>query len=78
MTTAVTHLWRLLRWGRTLAKHGALIGIERDGNVPPTVRRFAKLARFGARVPAIPTYGEAFVAIGPAAIKLGQALATRP
>jgi ubiquinone biosynthesis protein len=78
LTTAVTHLWRLLRWGRTLARHGALLGIERDGNVPPAVRRFAKLARFGARVPAIPTYGEAFVAIGPAAIKLGQALATRP
>ena len=78
MTTAVTHLWRLLRWGRTLARHGALLGIERDGNVPSTVRRFARLARFGASVPDVPTYGEAFVAIGPAAIKLGQALATRP
>ncbi len=78
MTTAVTHLWRLARWGRTLARHGALLGIERDGNAPPVVRRFARLMRFGATVPKIPTYGEAFVAIGPAAIKLGQALATRP
>jgi ubiquinone biosynthesis protein len=78
LTAALTHLWRLARWGRTLARHGALLGIERDGNVPPVVRRFARLARFGARVPKVPAYGEAFVAIGPAAIKLGQALATRP
>ena len=37
-----------------------------------------RLARFGARVPKIPAYADAFEAIGPAAIKLGQALATRP
>ena len=37
-----------------------------------------RLARFGARVPKVPAYAEAFRAIGPAAIKLGQALATRP
>ena len=28
LTTCVTHLWRLLKWGRTLARHGALRGIE--------------------------------------------------
>jgi ubiquinone biosynthesis protein len=78
LTTAVVHLWRLARWGRTLARHGALLGIEREPNAPPIVRRLARLARFGARVPKLPRYGEAFVAIGPAAIKLGQALATRP
>ena len=78
MTTAVVHLWRLARWGRTLARHGALLGIERDGGVPAPVRRWARLARFGARLPDRPRYAEAFVAIGPAAIKLGQALATRP
>jgi len=61
-----------------LARHGALRGIERDPNTPPPVRRLAKLARFGARVPRVPAYAEAFQAIGPAAIKLGQALATRP
>ena len=33
---------------------------------------------FGARVPKQPRYAEAFQAIGPAAIKLGQSLATRP
>ena len=61
-----------------LARHGALRGIERDPNTPPPVRRLCRIARFGARVPAVPTYAEAFQAIGPAAIKFGQALATRP
>jgi ubiquinone biosynthesis protein len=78
LTTSAVHLWRLLKWGRTLARHGALRGIERDLNTPPQVRRLMRLARFGARVPDVPTYAEAFEAIGPAAIKLGQALATRP
>jgi ubiquinone biosynthesis protein len=78
LTRASTHLWRLLKWGRTLARHGALAGIERDPMTPPQVRRIIRIARFGARVPKVPQYAEAFQAIGPAAIKLGQALATRP
>jgi len=78
LTHPVVHIWRLLKWGRVLARHGALKGIERDPNTPPPVRRLAKLARFGARVPEVPTYAEAFQDIGPAAIKFGQALATRP
>jgi ubiquinone biosynthesis protein len=47
-------------------------------NTPRPVRRLARIARFGARVPAVPRYADAFQAIGPAAIKLGQTLATRP
>jgi len=78
LTTSVVHAWRLLRWGRTLARHGALRGIERDPLTPPQIRRLVKIARFGARVPAQPAYADAFEALGPAAIKLGQALATRP
>ena len=78
MTIAVTHLWRLLRWGRTLARHGALGGIERDPLTPPPVRRLLRVARFGLRQPDVPDYAAALQAIGPAAIKLGQALATRP
>ncbi len=78
MTTSVVHLWRLLKWGRTLARHGALSGIERDPNAPVQVRRLARIARIGARVPKVPRYADAFQAIGPAAIKLGQTLATRP
>jgi ubiquinone biosynthesis protein len=78
LTAPSTHIWRLLKWGRTLARHGALTGIERDPMTPRPVRRIIRLARFGARVPKVPRYAEAFQAIGPAAIKLGQALATRP
>ena len=78
MTTSVTHLWRLLKWGRTLARHGALRGIEEDPLTPPPVRRLARIARFGTRQPKTPNYADALVAIGPAAVKLGQALSTRP
>ncbi|MEO7504826.1 MAG: 2-polyprenylphenol 6-hydroxylase [Sphingomicrobium sp.] len=78
MTQPITHLWRLLKWGRTLARHGALQGIERDPLTPPSVRRLVRVARFGTRQPAVPDYAAALQAIGPAAIKLGQALATRP
>jgi ubiquinone biosynthesis protein len=78
VTSSVTHLWRLLKWGRTLARHGALRGIEEDPMTPPPVRRLARIARFGARIPPAPDYAAALVAIGPAAIKLGQALSTRP
>jgi ubiquinone biosynthesis protein len=78
LTTAATHLWRLLKWGRTLAKHGALRGIERDPLTPTSVRRLVRIARFGTRQPKEPDYAHALQAIGPAAIKLGQALATRP
>jgi len=78
LTAPATHIWRLLKWGRTLAKHGALRGIEGDPNTPPPVRRLARVARFGTFQPKQPDYANAFKAIGPAAIKLGQSLATRP
>ena len=78
MTSSVTHLWRLLKWGRTLARHGALTGIEDDPLTPPQVRHLARIARVGARIPPTPDYAAALVAIGPAAVKLGQALSTRP
>ena len=78
MTRPSTHIWRLLKWGRTLARHGALRGIERDPNTPAQVQRLARLARLGTFQPRVPDYASAFRAIGPAAIKLGQTLATRP
>ena len=78
MTSAATHLFRLLKWGRTLARHGALKGIEADPLTPPGVRRLCRIARIGARVPDTVDYAAALQEIGPAAIKLGQALATRP
>ena len=78
MTRPATHIFRLLKWGRTLAKHGALRGIERDPNTPAPVKRLTRLARFGTFQPQVPDYAGAFQEIGPAAIKLGQTLATRP
>ncbi|MBD2840703.1 2-polyprenylphenol 6-hydroxylase [Erythrobacter rubeus] len=80
MTSPVTHLSRLARWGVTLARRRALVGIEEDPNAPSQLRRLVKLARWATFTSKNGTrdYGEAFRAIGPAAIKLGQSLATRP
>jgi ubiquinone biosynthesis protein len=78
LTSNTTHVWRLLKWGRTLARHGALRAIEADRNTPKAVKRLCRVARFGTVQPKQPDYAGAFKAIGPAAIKLGQTLATRP
>ncbi len=80
MTQPATHLFRLLKWGITLARRRALVGIENDPNAPPPVRRLVKLARWISLTgkSGTPDYAGAFRAIGPAAIKLGQSLATRP
>lgn len=78
MTRAITHIGRLLKWGRVLARHGALRDLEQAPATPKGVKRLARIARFGASIPKTPDYAGAFRAIGPAAIKLGQSLATRP
>ncbi|MBY4637584.1 2-polyprenylphenol 6-hydroxylase [Sphingopyxis sp. XHP0097] len=78
MTRPVTHIFRLLKWGRILARHGALRGIESAPATPMGVKRLCRLARFGTIQPKYPDYAAAFQAIGPAAVKLGQTLATRP
>ena len=78
MARSATHLWRLAKWGRTLARHGALRGIEKDPATPPEVRRVARVISFGARMPKSPDYAAALQDIGPPAIKLGQTLSTRP
>ncbi len=80
MTSSVVHLSRLARWGITLARRRALVGIENDPNAPAMLRRLVRVARIatltGKNGPR--DYSGAFRAIGPAAIKLGQSLATRP
>jgi ubiquinone biosynthesis protein len=80
LTRPATHLFRLARWGTTLARRRALVGIEEDPNAPSPVKRLAKLARLVTFTGKTGTrdYAGAFRAIGPAAIKLGQSLATRP
>jgi ubiquinone biosynthesis protein len=52
--------------------------VEADPRLPASLRRLAVLARLGTNAPRTPRYAEAMQALGPAAIKLGQALATRP
>lgn len=80
MTAPAIHLLRLANWGTTLARRRALVGIEEDPNAPSALRRLVKLARLATFTSAKGPrdYAGAFRAIGPAAIKLGQSLATRP
>lgn len=68
----------MLKWGRILARHGVLRPFEDVQDLPASARLVARIARFGLKVPPTPQYAHAFEEIGPAAIKLGQALATRP
>lgn len=78
MTSPTIHILRLLKWGRILARHGALRIIEQGINTPAPVKRLCRIARLGTIQPIVPDYATAFQEIGPAAIKLGQTLATRP
>ncbi|MEI6486685.1 MAG: AarF/UbiB family protein [Sphingomonadales bacterium] len=75
--TALVHLWRLFVWGRRMARHGVLRPFESQ-RLPVAIRLVAKIARFGAGAPLTPDFAGGLAAVGPAAIKLGQALATRP
>jgi ubiquinone biosynthesis protein len=77
MTATVTHLWRMLVWGRRLARHGALRPFE-SARAPFAIRAVARIARIGTGAPVTPDFAAGLGAVGPAAVKLGQALATRP
>ena len=77
MTSSIVHVSRMLVWGRRLARHGALRPFE-DSRVPRALRIIARIARIGTGAPLKPDFAAGLGAVGPAAIKLGQALATRP
>ena len=68
----------MLRWGRVLGRHGCLRFLETLEDAPASLRFAARCARFATGAPKAPRYAEALEALGPAAIKLGQALSTRP
>jgi len=78
VTAPIVHILRLGSWARILARHGALRGIARDPNAPTPVKRLIWLFSLFTVKSREPDYATAFQAIGPAAIKLGQTLATRP
>lgn len=70
------HLWRLLRAGIILARHGGLMTREQAAALPWHARLALGFARL---VPAQPgTLNAALAGLGPSYIKLGQFLATRP
>ena len=72
------HGWRLAGDARQLARHGALRPFETHPDLPAPARMLARLLRFGTGAPVTPDYAGGLKACGPAAVKLGQALATRP
>ncbi|MFQ3596466.1 MAG: AarF/UbiB family protein, partial [Sphingomonadaceae bacterium] len=78
MLTDLAHAARLVRDARRLARRGALRPFETLAEVPAGARLGARLLRLGSFAPDDPDYAGGLRACGPAAIKLGQALATRP
>ncbi len=55
MTATVTHLWRMLVWGRRLARHGALRPFE-SAKAPFAIRAVARIARIGTGAPSTPDF----------------------
>jgi ubiquinone biosynthesis protein len=81
MAGRLTHLWRVWRLARTLARHDALFPSEYMALMPRRVRVLRRLLGSG-RVKDGTSPGKrlarALEVLGPAYIKLGQVLATRP
>ena len=78
------NIWRLIRTGATFQRTGAM-GAALDAlSAPPRVRAAARImgwpfAWLGyAGDPALPPVTRAITALGPAYIKFGQILSTRP
>lgn len=81
MFAALTDFVRLARAGWTLMRHDALVPRELAHLAPASVKAFGAVTRIGARG-ATMRPGErlavAFEKLGPAYVKLGQFMATRP
>ena len=78
------NLWRLIRTGATFERTGAMRTVLEAMNVPPRLRFVARVmgwpfAWLGLKGdPALPPVTRAITALGPAYIKFGQILSTRP
>ena len=78
------NLWRLIRTGATFERTGAMAIVLEGFGTPPGLRFAARLIGWpfkwlGLRGdPALPPVTRALTALGPAYIKFGQTLATRP
>jgi len=81
MLTALADYARLARAGWTLVRHDALIPREFAHLAPPPLKAFGALTRIGAKGkdkrPG-ERLASAFEGLGPAYVKLGQFMATRP
>ncbi|MEI6098450.1 MAG: 2-polyprenylphenol 6-hydroxylase [Alphaproteobacteria bacterium] len=78
------NLWRLIRTGATFERTGAMAIVLEGFGTPPGLRLAARVLAWpfswlGLRGdPALPPVTRALTALGPAYIKFGQTLATRP
>jgi ubiquinone biosynthesis protein len=78
------NLWRLVRTGATFERTGAMAQVLEAVQAPPRLRLAARVlgwpfAWLGLKGdPALPPVVRALTALGPAYIKFGQTLATRP
>ncbi len=78
------NFWRLIRTGATFERTGAMREVLVAMNAPPRLRALARVlgwpfAFLGLRGdPALPPVTRALTALGPAYIKFGQLLSTRP
>ncbi|MCY1128714.1 2-polyprenylphenol 6-hydroxylase [Frigidibacter sp. RF13] len=78
------NLWRLIRTGATFERAGAMKLALEAMEVPPRLRLLARVLGWPFRFlgyrgdPALPPVTRALTALGPAYIKFGQVLSTRP
>lgn len=84
MFQAPANLWRLARVGATFARTGALARVLRSLDPPPYFHAVLRIvtfpiAPFGLKGdPELPALPRAIAALGPAYIKFGQLMSTRP
>ena len=78
------NIWRLVRTGATLERTGAMAVVLEAFRAPPSIRIAARLLGWPFKWlglkgdPALPSATRALTALGPAYIKFGQILSTRP
>ncbi len=78
------NLWRLIRTGATFERTGAMHVVLEAMNAPPRLRIAARILGWPFKLlglkgdPDLPPLTRALTALGPAYIKFGQTLATRP
>jgi len=78
------NVWRLIRTGATFERTGAMAVVLEAMNVPPRLRVLARVMGWPFKLlglrgdPALPPVTRALTALGPAYIKFGQILSTRP